>query len=106
MDNFVNEGICAERHTNANDRFARDKERIDKVETHQAEQDERSQKIEILTVQTAEILKTHDEKIESYGQRIGVLENKPAKLWEKLQYAIIGALASGFVAALLASLLK
>lgn len=107
MDNeYVTEVVCTERHKNADDRFARDKERLDKAETHQAEQDERTQKIETLIVQTSEILKNHDAKIENHDQRIGALESKPGKSWENFKNLLIGALTTGLVTAILAFVFK
>ena len=37
-------------------------------------------------------------ELESHEARIKTLEVKPAKLWDKLVYALLGALASGFAA--------
>ena len=52
-----------------------------------------------------EILKKYDDKLEgqsreleSHEARLKTLEIKPAKLWDKLVYALLGALASGFAA--------
>ena len=95
----VTEEVCTERQKNAAERFSRDKERLDKVEDRQGKQEERTQKIETLTVQTAEILKNHD-------QRLDVLESKPGKLWDRLVFALIGALATGIAGAIIALIIK
>ena len=80
------------------ERFARDKERLDHMETKLDE-------VQTLSIQMGEILKKYDDKLEgqsreleSHEARIKTLEVKPAKLWDKLVYALLGALASGFAA--------
>lgn len=101
MDNkdFVNEEVCAERHKNANN----------KIETIQADlkdKEERTRKIEALTVQMGEILKNHESKIQNHDERIVALESRPIKFWDKILYLLIGAMATGLVSTILQHAIK
>lgn len=94
----VRYSVCEEHKKVIDERFARDKERLDHMETKLDE-------VQTLSIQMGEILKKYDEKLEgqsreleSHEARIKTLEVKPAKLWDKLVYALLGALASGFAA--------
>lgn len=94
----VRYSVCEEHKKVIDERFARDKERLDHMETKLDE-------VQMLSIQMGEILKKYDDKLEgqsreleSHEARIKTLEVKPAKLWDKLVYALLGALASGFAA--------
>lgn len=94
----VRYSVCEEHKKVIDERFARDKERLDHMETKLDE-------VQTLSIQMGEILKKYDDKLEgqsreleSHEARIKTLEVKPAKLWDKLVYALLGALASGFAA--------
>ena len=94
----VRYSVCEEHKKVIDERFARDKERLDHMETKLDE-------VQTLSIQMGEILKKYDEKLEgqsreleSHEARLKTLEIKPARLWDKLVYALLGALASGFAA--------
>lgn len=94
----VRYSVCEEHKKVIDERFARDKERLDHMETKLDE-------VQTLSIQMGEILKKYDDKLEgqsreleSHEARLKTLEVKPAKLWDKLVYALLGALASGFAA--------
>ena len=94
----VRYSVCEEHKKVIDERFARDKERLDHMETKPDE-------VQTLSIQMGEILKKYDDKLEgqsreleSHEARLKTLEIKPAKLWDKLVYALLGALASGFAA--------
>ena len=94
----VRYSVCEEHKKVIDERFARDKERLDHMETKLDE-------VQMLSIQMGEILKKYDDKLEgqsreleSHEARIKTLEVKPAKLWDKLVYALLGTLASGFAA--------
>ena len=94
----VRYSVCEEHKKVIDERFARDKERLDHMETKLDE-------VQMLSIQMGEILKKYDDKLEgqsreleSHEARLKTLEIKPAKLWDKLVYALLGALASGFAA--------
>lgn len=81
------------------ERFARDKERLDKQESRQ-------ERIETLTVQMGEILKSHNSKLDNHDDRISELEGRPGKLWDRLVGAALGAIGTGLAGALVVLILK
>lgn len=91
---YVGEEVCTERQKNAAERFSRDKERLDR-------QEEKTEKISDLSIQMGEMLKRHDDELQNHEQRISTMENKPRQLWDRLIFALIGALASGLIGMLL-----
>ena len=101
MDNkdFVSEEVCAERHTNANEKF-------DGIQSDLKDKEERTRRIESLIITMGEIQKNHDAKIENHDKRIGALESKPGKSWEKFKDILIGALTTGLITAVLAFVFK
>lgn len=96
---YVAEEVCTERQKNAAERFGRDKERLDKAE-------EKMEKISDLSIQMGEMLKRDDQRLDNHDQRLDALESKPGKLWDRLVFALIGALASGIITAILAGMPK
>ena len=81
------------------ERFARDKERIEKTE-------ENLHKISEASVLFTEILKRHECELDDHGKRIVAIESKPSKLVNAAQIAAISALASSLVAGVVALILK
>ena len=63
------------------ERFARDKERIESHEKHMDEQDAERREIKELTIRMGELLDKHDEKIVNHERRIEAMEQKPANRW-------------------------
>lgn len=72
------------------ERFGRDKERLDA-------QEKAMQQIRDLTVQMGEILKKYDSSIEAHEKRITTLEKQPADQYGKIKAAFISAVVSGGV---------
>lgn len=95
----VTPDICLQHQRVMDERFARDKERLEKLEDNQ-------QRIEILTVQMGEILKNQNEAIQNHSTRLEHLESRPGGLWEKVVNGIVAAIAGGLAAALLALVMK
>ena len=83
------------------ERFTRDKERIEQHERHMEEQDAERAELREMSIKMGELLKRHDEAIEQHEQRIRAMEEKPSKNWSAIQSAAISAIVSGGVAALL-----
>lgn len=77
------------------ERFARDKERIEKTE-------ELTAKMSELLVQVTEIQKADHEELQEHSKRITTLESKPAMWVDKVWAAGI----SGVVSAIIAFLVK
>jgi len=80
------------------ERFARDKERIEHHEEHMKEQDDAIRKVQDLTIEMGEMIKRHDERIADQGERLKAIETKPAKHWDMVVDKIITVLVAGFVA--------
>lgn len=95
----VTEEVCTERQKNAAERFSRDKERLD-------HQEEKMEKISELSIQMGEMLKRDDLRLDNHEQRISVMEKRPGQLWDRLVFALIGALATGVIGTLLATIFK
>lgn len=88
------------------ERFQRDKERIQQHEDHMRDQDKKITDLEKVAIEMGELLKAHNELIENNSNRIRAVEEKPAKNWTVMQTAAISAVTSGIVAAVLALVLK
>ena len=98
MDNIAPE-ICAEHQKVIDERFARDKERIETLEDNQ-------KRIELLTVQMGEILKNQNEAIKNHSSRLEHLESRPGGLWDKVVSGIIAAVTGGLAAAFMALIVR
>lgn len=95
----VNQEVCAQRGKVYDERFARDKERLDKL-------DNKQDRIETLTVQMGEILKNQNKAIDNHDARITTLEHRPGGMWDKIVSGIIAAVTGGLISALIALILK
>ena len=80
------------------ERFARDKERIEQHEKHMDEQDAERREIKELTIRMGELLDKHDEKIERHEKRIETLEQKPGRRWDMVIDKIVNAVVAACVA--------
>ena len=70
------------------ERFRRDKERIDR---HKDEM----RRVRELTVQMGEMIKRHDSQIEGHEKRLQTLEKQPSEQFGKIKTAVITAVVSG-----------
>lgn len=91
--------VCLQHQRVMDERFARDKERIQKLEDNQS-------RIEILTVQMGEILKNQNDAIKNHTTRLEHLESRPGGLWDKVVGGIIAAVTGGLAAALMGLLIR
>jgi wobble nucleotide-excising tRNase len=89
-EHYVTEEVCGERQKNAADRFCRGRERLDKVEVT-------NEDLKQITVRLDTLIEKQAQQIENHEERIEVLEKRPSQLWDRLVYAIIGAVCSGLV---------
>ena len=87
-DNLVSEQLCTEGRTIEEERFRRDKERLDKL-------DPLMEKLSTCTVQNAQIIKHHEEKLTEHERRIDNIEHRPGNWWDK---AITGLIAAAVAA--------
>lgn len=88
------------------ERFNRDRERIEQHEEHMREQDAERAELREMSIKMGELISRHDDAIGQHEQRIRAMEEKPAKNWSSLQSAAISAVVSGGVAALLNLILR
>lgn len=90
MENNITKELCGERMHTHNERFSRDKERLDDHEQR------------IKTTEEAVILLTslqaqQQETESTLHKRLQVLENRPSVWWDRLIGAAIAAAVSGFL---------
>jgi vacuolar-type H+-ATPase subunit I/STV1 len=87
VPDVVNENLCRERQRVQDERFARDKERIEDLE-------QVCDKLNRLSIEMSELVKKHDEQLTRQDKRLEAIEQKPLRWWEKFTGAIITALGS------------
>ena len=81
------------------ERFARDKERIEDLE-------QVCDKLNRLSIEMSELVKKHDEQLTRQDKRLEAIEQKPLRWWEKFTGAIITALGSAVGGGVLALLIE
>lgn len=81
------------------ERFARDKERLDGMESN-------VDKLTTVSVQMGEILKHNNETLANHGDRLTAIECKPSKMVESVKTALLITLGGAFVTALVALIFK
>lgn len=81
----MNEAVCAEHEKLCDERFARDKERIEKLEALTG-------KIGECNIRLTGIAEQHDATLKDHETRLDELENRPTQMWDKL---IAGLIAAG-----------
>lgn len=91
----MQETSCELRGKLYDERFERDKTRIEHLEDLTA-------KVSECYIQQSEIIKNHNEKLKDHEQRLDNIENRPGNLWDK----VISGVISAVVAAIMAIILK
>ena len=99
MSETVSDALCRERQRVQDERFARDKERIEDLEKI-------CEKLNRLSIEMSELVKKHDEQLAAQAQRLESIEQKPLRWWEKFTGAIIAALGSAVGGGMLALLIQ
>lgn len=87
---FVSRDQYDGRREVVDERFKRDKERLD---AHQ----ESLEEMQRLTLEIAALNKNHEEQLKKHEQRICTLERQPADQYGKIKTALVTALVSGAV---------
>lgn len=105
VDNITPE-LCSVHQQMLNERFSRDKERLDAMDRKHEEAEKRQEQIEKLSVQMGEMLKNHNDKLKDHDQRIGHLEKKPAAVWDKIVLTAVASLVSAVIGAAAALIFK
>ena len=93
-EDFMTRGMCEEKHKVCDERFMRDKERIQSVENL-------CEAISGLIIE----LKHTNKMIESHESRIKALEERPVKRWDSLVSTCIAAIAGGLIGYLISAIL-
>lgn len=83
MDNN-NSKVCEVYQRMNDERFARDKERIKRLE-------DLTEKVSECNIQLSEITKSHNEKIAEHDKRLDEIEHRPGALWDKVISGVIAA---------------
>ena len=86
-NNPVTEDVCAARRVLNDERFGRDKERLEKTE-------ELLNKVSECQIQLTEISKTHAGKIADHEKRLDDIEHQPKAWMDKIISGIIAAAIS------------
>ena len=94
MSDMVEENLCRERQRIHDERFARDKERIEDLE-------QVCEKLNRLSIEMSELVKKHDEQLSAQAQRLEAVEQKPLRWWERFAGAIVTALGAAIGGCLL-----
>lgn len=80
----VTESLCAARRQVDDERFNRDKERIEKTE-------KLLDKLTECQIQNSEILKNHHDQLADHEKRLDEIEHQPKVWWDKVISGIIAA---------------
>lgn len=80
----VNEAVCAARRKIDDERFSRDKDRLDNIEPLM-------RKLSECTVQNAQIIKAHESKLSDHEKRLDEIEHQPKAWMDKIWSGIIAA---------------
>lgn len=99
----VDKAVCEAKCKVMDERFARDLRDIDDCKN-------RLKKIEELTIQMAELVKTSQEAsqkaLEDHDDRLTVLEHRPSMWWDKLLSAGISAGVAALISAIAAMIVR
>jgi hypothetical protein len=86
------------RNALCDERFGRDKERLDAYETG-------LQEVQKLSVQMGEMIKRHDSQIENHEQRLASIEKQPADQYGKVKMAVVTAVISVMVSGIMTAVM-
>lgn len=89
-EKVVTEEICALRVKAFDERFQRDKERLEKIEAL-------TQEVSKCNIQLTEIIRSQGEAIRDHEERLHEIERRPGVLWDKVTAGIIAASVSAFM---------
>lgn len=91
MDNYVSEELCRERRCLQDERFSRDRERLEKGE-------DKIDSVEKAVVLLTEMAKQTKEDLADHDKRLETLEHRPNMWLDKGIAAGISAVVSGIIA--------
>jgi len=93
-EKLVTEEVCALRVKAFDERFQRDKERLEKIETL-------TQEVSKCNIQLTEIIRSQGETIRDHEERLHEIERRPRLWWDNITAAIVAASVSAFISFLL-----
>lgn len=97
-ENSVNREYCTEHNKLIDERFARDKTRLDDQGRRLNGVDDCIKELTICQTQMSELLKRHSDELHEIDNRLSEQEQKPAVIMTKWQAAIISGVVSAIVA--------
>ena len=97
-ENSVNREYCTEHNKLIDERFARDKTRLDDQGRRLNGVDDCIKELTICQTQMSELLKRHSDELHEIDSRLSEQEQKPAAIMTKWQAAIISGVVSAIVA--------
>lgn len=97
-ENGVNREYCTEHNKLIDERFARDKTRLDDQGRRLNGVDDCIKELTICQTQMSELLKRHSDELHEIDNRLSEQEQKPAAIMTKWQAAIISGVVSAIVA--------
>ena len=80
----MNENVCAEHEKLCDERFARDKERLNELEKFY-------RKLSECSIKLSSIADQHNEKLKDHENRLDELESRPTQWWDKVVAGVIAA---------------
>lgn len=99
-DCYVTEQLCAARRNTDDERFARDKSRLGKVEQRLDDMEKLMHEVSQCNAKLTLMVENLNKSSDDHEDRISEIEKKPGTYWEKVVLAIITA-AAGIVAGLM-----
>lgn len=90
MNGCVEEAVCRERQRVQEERFARDRERLEKGE-------QKIDTVEKAVVLLTEMTKHNTEDLQDHEKRLDAIEHRPGALVDKIVVGVISAGISGLV---------
>lgn len=99
---YVTEQLCAARRSADDERFGRDKSRLDKAEERLDDMEKLLHQVSECNAKLTIMVENLKKSDEDHEERISDIEKKPGSYWEKIVAGVIGAA----VAALMAIVLK
>ena len=94
----VNKEFCVEHNKLIDERFARDKSRLDEQEKRLSGVGDCIKELTICQTQMSELLKRHSDELHEIDGKLSEQEQKPAVIMTKWQTAIISGVVSAIVA--------
>lgn len=97
-ENFVTEQLCAARRNMDDERFGRDKSRLDKAETRLDNMENLLREVSECNAKLTIMVENLQKSDDDHESRITDIEKKPGSYWDKIVAGIIGAAVAALMA--------